>query len=124
MILLEYMPFFIQLYHYEKQERSFLYSNPVMYLQFLILVLQLFFSNFIAKGSYSEWNNWTSCSVSCSQGVRTRERKYYIPPRHNGSNCQENYVESIVCNKGRCPGITKFKVVLIRCNFNPHLLPF
>ena len=50
----------------------------------------------------------TSCSVSCSQGVRTRERTCTNPSPVNGTECIGNYTDRIVCKEGPCPGIRKF----------------
>ena len=68
----------------------------------------LLFLNFIVDGNFSQWSNWTSCSVSCSQGARTRERTCTNPSPVNGTNCTGNYTDWIVCKEGPCPGITKF----------------
>ena len=65
------------------------------------------FLKFIVDGNFSEWSHWTSCSVSCSQGVRTRERTCTNPSPVNGTNCIGNHTDWIVCKKESCPGITK-----------------
>ena len=40
--------------------------------------------------------------------MRTRERTCTNPSPVNGTNCTGNYTDRIICNKGPCPGITKF----------------
>lgn len=78
------------------------------YFKLLILnLLTLLFLKFIVNGNFSEWSKWTSCSVSCSQGVRTRERTCTNPSPANGTDCIGNYTDRIVCKEGPCPGITK-----------------
>ena len=72
----------------------------------------LFIFNFVVDGDFSEWGNWTSCSVSCSEGVRIRERTCTNPTLVYGKNCIGSYTDQIVCNEGPCPGVTKFSIVL------------
>ena len=78
----------------------------------LNLLNLLFNVNFVVDGDFSEWSNWTSCYVSCSEGVRIRERGTTNLSQDNGKNCIGSYGDQIVCNEGPCPGVTKFYVLL------------
>ena len=78
----------------------------------LNLLNLLFIFNFVVDEDFSEWINWTSCYVSCSEGVRLRERRTTNPSQGNGKNCIGNYRDQIVCNEGPCPGVTKFYIIL------------
>ncbi|XP_021367027.1 SCO-spondin-like isoform X2 [Mizuhopecten yessoensis] len=56
-------------------------------------------------GQWSHWNDWTSCSVSCENGTRTRSRQCNNPaPAHNGRSCLGDQDESEGCTSGiMCP---------------------
>ena len=72
----------------------------------------LFIFNFVVDGNFSEWSSWTSCSVSCSEGVRTRERTCTNPPPVNAKNCTGSYADQTGCNEGPCPDVKKFYILL------------
>ncbi|WAR07511.1 HMCN1-like protein [Mya arenaria] len=57
------------------------------------------------NGIFSNWSTWTTCSVSCGNGTRVRERLCDNPqPQHNGSTCTGDYKESEDCFTGiLCP---------------------
>jgi len=46
-------------------------------------------------GGYSEWTNWSQCSVSCNAGVQRRERECSNPePKNGGKQCKQYLGES------------------------------
>ncbi|KAK6167466.1 hypothetical protein SNE40_021487 [Patella caerulea] len=52
------------------------------------------------------WSNWTytSCSVTCGQGVRTRFRHCKNPtPANGGAYCEGHVSDAINCNQQECP---------------------
>lgn len=56
------------------------------------------------NGNWSEWSTWTSCSVSCSRGTRSRVRSCSNPsPNYGGSGCEGNSSESSICRVRPCP---------------------
>ncbi|XP_052237813.1 A disintegrin and metalloproteinase with thrombospondin motifs 10-like [Dreissena polymorpha] len=51
-----------------------------------------------------DWGEWSSCSVSCSNGTKTRTRTCSNPPPSNsGLNCTGPKVESKICSNQLCP---------------------
>lgn len=55
-------------------------------------------------GSWSSWNAWGQCSVSCGQGIQTRQRLCNNPaPRHNGQTCIGPVYENQGCLEKPCP---------------------
>ncbi|XP_033743626.1 A disintegrin and metalloproteinase with thrombospondin motifs adt-1-like isoform X9 [Pecten maximus] len=56
-------------------------------------------------GEWAEWNSWSSCSVSCENGTRTRSRGCVNPaPAHGGRYCPGDHNDSEGCNPGiMCP---------------------
>ena len=62
----------------------------------LNLLNLLFNVNFVVDVDFSEWSNWTSCYVSCSEGVRIRERATTNPSQVNGKTCIGSYRDHIV----------------------------
>ena len=57
------------------------------------------------NGSWSDYSEWTSCSVSCGGGSQTRDRSCSNPaPAFGGDNCEGNAEETQKCNLHECPG--------------------
>ena len=57
------------------------------------------------NGSWSEWDDWGSCSVTCGGGNRTRLRTCTNPPPANGGlDCKGPSEETGNCNANPCPG--------------------
>jgi len=57
-------------------------------------------------GGYSEWSLPSECSVTCGDGVRTRQRTCTNPaPKNGGKDCTDlgPDVEFVPCNMGECP---------------------
>ncbi|XP_076099012.1 SCO-spondin-like isoform X4 [Mytilus galloprovincialis] len=55
-------------------------------------------------GSWSEWNAWTDCSLSCDGGITTRQRTCSNPePTFGGKKCNGNVEESDKCGVEFCP---------------------
>ena len=55
-------------------------------------------------GNFTDWNNFTWCSVSCGQGARTRSRTCTNPrPKHGGNDCIGNHSETGRCFLRHCP---------------------
>ncbi|CAG2227187.1 unnamed protein product [Mytilus edulis] len=57
----------------------------------------------IVDGEWSEWGNWSTCSVSCDNGTMTRTRLCNSPtPDHGGSTCLGNSTEYDICEEEKC----------------------
>ena len=59
-------------------------------------------------GGYSEWSDWTECSVSCGIGTEERERHCNNPlPSGGGKDCEEfgPATEIKQCKVRECPGM-------------------
>ena len=91
-----------------KWNRNFVYSKRVILHKFLTLILLFITFDFLVDGNFSEWSNWTICSVTCSKGVKRRTRTCTNPSPFNGANCTGNYTEQKVCDQGQCPGTIMF----------------
>ena len=61
--------------------------------------------------SWSEWGDWTECSVQCgADGTQDRFR-YCNPPQKGGYPCpSQMQSDTQTCNNGPCPGKSKIKV--------------
>ena len=56
------------------------------------------------NGGWSEWGNWTECSVTCEGGTRMRSRVCDNPTTEGaGANCAGNITNIEECNTQRCP---------------------
>ena len=55
-------------------------------------------------GSWGVWSNWTSCSVSCSDGEQVRYRDCDDPaPMYGGMNCTGESRDNQTCFLKYCP---------------------
>eukprot|EP00933_Yihiella_yeosuensis_P017312 TRINITY_DN1449_c0_g1_i2.p1 TRINITY_DN1449_c0_g1~~TRINITY_DN1449_c0_g1_i2.p1 ORF type:complete len:899 (+),score=143.23 TRINITY_DN1449_c0_g1_i2:601-3297(+) len=52
--------------------------------------------------TWSTWDNWGSCSVSCGSGTATRSRSVSIQQEGGGKPCQGSSYEARVCAGGNC----------------------
>ncbi|XP_068081375.1 hemicentin-1 isoform X2 [Anabrus simplex] len=56
------------------------------------------------NGGWSEWSVWSTCSVTCDNGVQHRTRQCNNPPpAFGGNNCSGLELEVINCNTHKCP---------------------
>ena len=59
-----------------------------------------------------EWSEWSTCSVSCGEGIEERTRGQ-IPAQHGGKPCVGDSVETTPCSKDPCPSeILHYNTVL------------
>ena len=64
------------------------------------------FHKITVNGSWSDWTDWGSCTVTCGGGGnRKRLRTCTNPPAaHGGLDCQGVGEETGDCNSPPCPG--------------------
>ena len=84
-----------------------------------ILVLKHSLCEFTVNGGWSIWNGWSTCSVSCGPGNRSRTRICTTPSNYSGDlNCEGPLKHFKSCNMFKCSG--KFVeivmvIMLYRC---------
>ncbi|CAJ1068041.1 hemicentin-1 [Xyrichtys novacula] len=62
------------------------------------------------NGGYSNWEEWSPCSVTCGQGFQERIRLCNNPaPANGGRSCSGPSIDSRKCQVGLCPGETPRK---------------
>ena len=82
------------------QERENNILQSVRSLRFTRPVYQtLYFLCHVVDGGWSDWGNWTECSVTCGIGVMSRERKCDSPaPVGDGRPCEGTRFDVKSCN--------------------------
>jgi len=59
----------------------------------------------VVDGSWGAWSEWSTCSVSCGGGQRSRRRVCDSPPpSHGGRYCVGSDLQNAACNRDSCPG--------------------
>ena len=59
----------------------------------------------LVHGGWTNWGVWSECSVTCSDGSRTRSRSCTDPaPLNGGNDCGGGKLETIICENPHCPG--------------------
>mgnify|MGYP001792311379 CR=1 FL=1 len=54
---------------------------------------------------WSEWEEFSECSVSCGGGAKSRQRYCNNPePQYQGEDCEGDDEEAMSCNEDPCPG--------------------
>lgn len=75
-------------------------TSPCKVHSFRILTALIFIP---ADGRWSEWSVWSTCSKSCGDGVRTRERKCDNPePVEGGRQCDGEDKQYSYCKASDC----------------------
>ncbi|KAL3852016.1 hypothetical protein ACJMK2_015705, partial [Sinanodonta woodiana] len=55
-------------------------------------------------GSWATWSDWSTCSVTCSNGTSSRNRQcIFLSGRPHGHNCTGMSHEIRTCSEGLCP---------------------
>ncbi|KAL3870896.1 hypothetical protein ACJMK2_038927, partial [Sinanodonta woodiana] len=55
-------------------------------------------------GAWSDWTEWSDCTVTCDNGTTTRTRDCSNPvPAHGGKDCVGNSRETLHCPLYKCP---------------------
>ena len=70
----------------------------------LMLFVVFYLTLIDRNGGWSEWGNWTECSVSCEGGTRMRSRVCDNPTTEgSGADCVGDDTDTEQCNTQRCP---------------------
>lgn len=57
----------------------------------------------LVDGVWNEWSSWSLCSASCANGTMQRTRECN-GPSYGGSECRGEWLETVHCFLGECPG--------------------
>lgn len=62
------------------------------------------YANLLVDGAYTRWSNYSSCTVSCGTGTKTRNRSCTNPrPQHGGNDCRGSSTQTERCFLRNCP---------------------
>ena len=67
------------------------------------------------------FGDWSSCSVTCGGGYRTRTRSVAIPASSGGEQCTGLATETEQCNANACAGSKTIKAVAKIINTGAYL---
>ena len=60
---------------------------------------------------WGNYGDWSTCSVTCGGGSRTRTRPEATPASNGGATCTGSATETETCNANACPGSKTFKAI-------------
>lgn len=68
----------------------------------------------VVNGGFSNWSDWTECSVTCANGQNTRTRSCDSPaPLRGGDPCDGEVVQYRDCTEMPCPGEAVSRVNMV-----------
>ena len=59
---------------------------------------------FTARGVWTNWSQWSLCSMSCGNGKKSRTRNCEGGTECDGIDNPQSSFEEKTCNNGPCPG--------------------
>ena len=63
-------------------------------------------SNIAVDCEWSAYGNWSDCSTSCGEGVKSARRKVSQMALNGGKLCEGSAIITENCDLGPCPGIS------------------
>ena len=66
----------------------------------------------LVHGGFSEWGEWSPCTLSCGSGTKETARTCTNPePEHGGDNCTGEFSQTVDCNTQSCPGRSVYELL-------------
>ena len=78
-----------------------------------IIITPLSDTCIIVDGSFSNWSEWSACSVTCADGQNTRTRACDSPePARGGISCEGEDIQYRNCTEVPCPGMIDHLIMI------------
>ena len=81
-----------------------------------MMTFQVFFQISV-HCQWGKWGHFTSCSKTCGEGRKSRNRAVYQEAMHGGDECLGNSTDIQTCKERKCPGTLTFD-----CKMTPRML--
>ena len=91
---------------------NMVYSLITYFFLIFLAKMQIQLSCIVVDGGFSDWSQWTGCTLTCGTGSSERDRDCTNPaPQHGGAVCSGDTDDTRTCNTHNCPSKNYYESV-------------